>query len=395
MGERFARRLASEVREWVSEGLVTAEQAARILARYPEGAGWLARPAALFALVGGALIAAGVALVVAHNWENIHRWVKLVGLVVLMGLAHGAGLAARGRGYPRVGAGVTVIGGALLLVGIALVGQIYNLSGRPSDAVLMWWVLLLPAGYALPTVALAGLAYAGVVVWFLMALWDPATWLGAGLHARFEQATVALGAFGVVLFGVGALHAGDAWRRLRTQLESLGLVGLFAALLMLGALWREGRLRPEPGAAPAAMILLLLAAAAAVASAAGLPATRPGLRRGFVALLLGLLAYLGAVKTAVATGHPAIVATLALVGWGVLLGAALGVILFGARWGRRAWVNVGLLAIGVEAIVRYVDLFGTMLEAGALFLSTGVFVLALGWALERVRRRMTPSAAER
>jgi uncharacterized membrane protein len=34
-----------------------------------------------------------------------------------------------------------------------------------------------------------------------------------------------------------------------------------------------------------------------------------------------------------------------------------------------------------------------MLQTSALFFATGVFVLLLGWALERLRRRMTARAA--
>ena len=83
MADRFATRLAAEVRNWVRDNLISAGQGERILARYPAGAAWFSRPIILFSLIGGALIAGGIALVVAHNWEGIHRWVKLGGVVGL------------------------------------------------------------------------------------------------------------------------------------------------------------------------------------------------------------------------------------------------------------------------------------------------------------------------
>jgi uncharacterized membrane protein len=79
--------------------------------------------------------------------------------------------------------------------------------------------------------------------------------------------------------------------------------------------------------------------------------------------------------------------------WAILLVVALALILCGARWDRAAWINWGVIWIGVDAVARYVELVGTMLQASALFAATGVFVLALGGALELLRRRVTAKVA--
>lgn len=71
---------------------------------------------------------------------------------------------------------------------------------------------------------------------------------------------------------------------------------------------------------------------------------------------------------------------------------ALALILSGARWDRPSWINWGVVWIGADAVARYVELFGSMLQTSALFFATGLFVLLLGWALERLRRRMTACA---
>src|SRR5918996_1537021 len=102
MVDRFASRLVSEVQAWVRDGLITAQQASRILARYPASAAWFTRPIALFSLVG-------VALVVAHNWAEIHRWAKLGGVIVLMLGAHAGGLALRDQGRRNLGDGLVLL----------------------------------------------------------------------------------------------------------------------------------------------------------------------------------------------------------------------------------------------------------------------------------------------
>ena len=397
MVDRFASRLVSEVQAWVRDGLITAQQASRILARYPASAAWFTRPIALFSLVGGALVAAGIALVVAHNWAEIHRWAKLGGVIVLMLGAHAGGLALRDQGRRNLGDGLVLLGGALLLVGIALVGQIYQLSGRLTDTVLLWWALLLPGGYALPSAGLLALAYTGAGVWFLLTLADETTLLGQAVHEAELLTAVAVSAFGFVLFGLGIVHGERVYRRIGRFLELLGLTGIMVGLFMLSGGWHSLLLDAQRvgtvAAARPVFGLLFLAFLAFAAAVVWLPPAASGVRVGFVFLLLVVVLLLNAFATTAVTPATAPLRLLLhYTTWVVLFAFALGLILAGARWGRTTWINVGLLSMLVQAVWRYLDLLGSMLGTGALFLSTGLFVLLLGWGLERLRRQMTRRA---
>lgn len=121
MAERFATRLSREI-HWVREDLLSPGQAERILAPYAARPPLFSRPIVLLSLIGVALIAAGIALVVAHNWDETHRWAKVGGLVTLLGAAQLSGLSLRERDYSRVGEGLLVIGTGLPLAGIAFAG---------------------------------------------------------------------------------------------------------------------------------------------------------------------------------------------------------------------------------------------------------------------------------
>ncbi len=394
MADRFPTRLATEIQSWIREGLVSAEQGARILARYPPEAGWLSRPAALFGFIGGGLVAAGLALVIAHNWEAIHRWVKLGGLVALMLAAHWGGLRVRERGYIAIGEGLAVIGGAMLLLGIALIGQIYNLSGRPADAVELWWLLLLPAAYALPSLALGALAYGGIVAWFFMQATDRGTLLGGALQRAPILWSVAFGTLGLVLLGLGMLHGDGVYRRLRQLLEQAGIALTLTVLIVLGfPFYRELNLDSCRCASVAIGVWTLLGVAGLLIGTRRLPDAPPGARRSCLALLLLLPLCLAAVQVLVARGAPLYVwNALRYASWALTFGVSLGLVLFGGRWGRTSWINWGVVSLLAQALVRYLDLFGTMLQTSALFFSSGALVLGLGWALEGMRRRMTAKA---
>jgi len=98
MAPSFTRRLRQETPSWVRDGVVTAQQAETILARYPESGRWFQRPIVVFSVLGGALVVLAVALLVAHNWHEIPRWAKLAGVLTFLLGAHAGGLVLRARG---------------------------------------------------------------------------------------------------------------------------------------------------------------------------------------------------------------------------------------------------------------------------------------------------------
>ena len=396
MASGFAHRLRDEAPRWVRDGLVTAQQAEAILARYPASAAWFSRPIAIFSVLGGALLVCAVALLVAHNWHGIPRWAKLGGVVASMLAAHGAGLKARARGYEKLGAGLFVLGGGILLVGIALIGQLYNLSGRQSDAILLWWILLLPAGYTLPSIALVVLGWLGASAWYVMLVFDRTAWLGRDVQSNVPLGLVAIAAAGVLAWALGVLHGDGPYRRVRQFFEQIGLLATGIALVPLGLFGNQAWWVVAPTLRwPTALLgVLALATAALAVAPSRLPPDRLVVRAGPSAALFLVVLYLVAIVVALLTHATAVTfRVFDWADWALLFVVALALILYGARWDRTSWINWGIVWIGADAVARYFELFGSMLQTSALFFATGVFVLLLGWALERLRRRITARAA--
>lgn len=393
----FTRRLRQQTQGWIRDGVITEQQADAILARYPESGRWFQRPIAMFSILGGALVVLAIALVIAHNWAEIPRWAKLAGVLTLLLGAYAGGLFLRARDRGLVAEGLFVLGGGLFLVGIALIGQLYNLAGRESDAVLLWWALLMPAAYVLPSIALTVLGWCGASVWFCMFVLDRTTWLGRDVYANATLGAVAFGAAGVLVWALGSLHGDGEFHRARRLIEQLGLLTILVAMVPLGFLkqlgtwWMAGATLRWPSAV---LVLLGLAAVAVGVAWLRFPPDRPIIRAGLAAALLLVIVYLLAVTAELVQQAPeSVFRMLGWTNWAILLVVALTLILCGARWERSAWINWGVIWVGVDAVARYVELVGTMLQASALFAATGLFVLALGGALELLRRRVTTRAA--
>ena len=175
------RWLAEQLPAWEREGLVTAEGARTLCQRHAaEPQGGLAQM--VVGAVGALLIGTGLIAVLAYNWDDFPRWVRL-------GLALGPLAATQAvswwvlqkdeaaKPWQREAAALvqTLAVGAAL----ALVSQIYNLPGKWTDLVFWWCVVSVPLAWVLRSQALAIAYLMGIALWTIAQVFGRANDLGA------------------------------------------------------------------------------------------------------------------------------------------------------------------------------------------------------------------------
>jgi uncharacterized membrane protein len=159
--------LAEQLPAWEREGIVTADGARRLRERYAsEPRAGLAQM--IVGAVGALLIGTGLIAVLAYNWDEFPRWVRL-------GLALGPLAATQALSWWVLGRGETAKPwqreaaaiGQTLAVGaaMALVSQIYNLPGRWTDLVFWWCVVAVPLAWVLESNEVAIAYLVGIAVW--------------------------------------------------------------------------------------------------------------------------------------------------------------------------------------------------------------------------------------
>lgn len=227
-------RLLDTLPELVGEGLINPEQADRIRARYAqphEQSG--NRLLLLFSILGGLLIGLGIILVVAHNWADLPRWLRMA--LAFLPLVIGQGIV----GYAlvkRSGSNGWKEGGSAFLflaVGacLALVSQIYHIPGE-LDGFLLAWSLLTVALLFVPGSLVATLLYIGSVTWYAVetrtASWntDHFPWLY------------------LVLLAPAVIVYQRAWREQGTSVGFFWLSLFLAVSLAIGSqlFWHDGHM---------------------------------------------------------------------------------------------------------------------------------------------------------
>lgn len=139
-----------ELPTWVSEGLISPEQADRIRAYYrdkaPDGSN---RLMITFGALGALLVGLGIILIVAHNWDQLGRTTKTVFAflpLVIGQVLCGYTLLKKGDSPVWREASATFL---FFSVGacISLVGQIYHIPGEVDDLLKVWMGLVFPLAY--------------------------------------------------------------------------------------------------------------------------------------------------------------------------------------------------------------------------------------------------------
>jgi uncharacterized membrane protein len=66
----------------------------------------------------------------------------------------------------------------------------------------------------------------------------------------------------------------------------------------------------------------------------------------------------------------------------------LGAVVLGVTRNERVLVNLGLVFFSAGIVVEYVKIVGQYLTSSAFFIGGGILLLAVGWLVERTRRRL-------
>ena len=166
------RWLRSQLPELVAHGVITSDTARAIDRHYEQD-----QPRSNFAFVvlaalGSALVAAGIILLIAHNWDELSRAMRtaiaFLPLLIAQALVVFT-MMRRNESQPwREAAAVFDV--AAVATAISLISQTYQVQGTFADFMRTWLLLSIPIVYLLRT-TLGAIAYViGCVVW-LFARW--------------------------------------------------------------------------------------------------------------------------------------------------------------------------------------------------------------------------------
>lgn len=316
----------------------------------------------------------GIILIISANWDRIAAHVKLGShLALLLGLA-ALHWSVRGR-RPLVAEGALFLFAGLVLGGIALQSQLYQLTGPVWHALLAWLALGGPALLLGGQTRLTGLALAAMAIVGTGAMAADTVELGG--HWRLAQGLAM--AVPALLIGLSIrLPAGAGFR---LALREAGIVTILGGASLAHFAWASSI---TPGQAADNAVRLI----PAVLASLGVIALGRG-RRGEIPqpLLLPLVAGPPiAVALALAIPHPDAMAS-RLAGIAVFMALWAAIARAAADAGWTSLFGVAIAAIGIRIFIIYIELFGSLAATGGGLIVGGALLVALSWLWHRVVTR--------
>jgi len=361
----YLSNLGVDIARWQAAGLIDAATGEALLrdarANHGRGIGF----GSVLAILAAALVGAALLLFIAANWEAFPRLarVALIFIGILAGYVGGAAL--KGRGHTGLGEALWLLAAVAFGAGIALVAQMYQLSGDEAQAVLVWC-----AGTGLAAIALRShpLTVGAVLLagaWLLMVAVE------AGTHDQAPMSWLALAA---VLWAVSLWTDSSPSRHL-LLLSAMA----FAWLLYVD---RDSLVAP---------ILLAGIAVAAFALGVWRPDESDRVLRLDGALpvhgLLGFIAGMSAVQLEYYDEPQFLYIAIA-----VFAGVVAALVLAGSTSRMLRWLAYAAFVYELGFI--YVALIGTMLDTASFFLAAGLVLALIAVVITRIERRMAAAVED-
>lgn len=344
----YRKRVERDLDRWIAAGHVSADRRADMLAMVEEPRRLDAATA--LAWIGAVLLGVAIIAFIAANWDGLPRIARFIMVLALFAAAVAAAAWTAQRNRPAASNALATLASLIFAAAVGLVGQIFDIAGEPSHA-------LIGSGVAATLLALAGRSTgAGLAAVLLIALGD--------LQLGDSHMVLTLGA------GVLAAVAAWSWR-------SAALAHGASLAIFIAGVWTIAQLHDGE----AGWFLVASAAAAGIAALArwrwkaGDADVFASFFGWFVWIALAFLVSAG--FAASAAGPDMIPHRLA---W---LAAAGGAIALG-RHDRHALITTGGVVFLIGAVgAVLVDLGVDLMTAALLFFACALVALAGGLILRR------------
>lgn len=165
----YSSRVRADAARWVTSGLIDGKVADAIVADVEGRERRLLSFGSILAIMAALLLGAAILIAVAANWETFPRLGRVGALFAIIFAGYVGGAVLKTRDHPAVAEAVWLIAAAAFGGSIALIGQMYHMSGDETQAILVWCAGTAVAAVALRSAPLTMAAVALAAGWLFFA----------------------------------------------------------------------------------------------------------------------------------------------------------------------------------------------------------------------------------
>lgn len=164
----YPTRVRADIARWRDTGLINAQTADTLLQDVTANERASLSFGTILAMMAALLFGAAILIFVAANWEAFPRLARVAALFAVIPGGYVGGAVLKTRDHAAIGEALWIVAAAAFGGSIALIGQMYHLSGDEASALITWCGGTALAAVALRsnplTVAAVGIADAWLVL---------------------------------------------------------------------------------------------------------------------------------------------------------------------------------------------------------------------------------------
>ncbi len=330
----------------------------------------------IIGFIGALAIVGGIILIISHNWWKIPNIIKILTYISVLIFIHIGGILTR-ETYPKISSLLHFIGAGYVLAGIGLVAKIYNLSSTDGRAFLLWFIMILPIAFILRH------KWVGVMSIFSFYLWVNIFLEHHGYYKEFINAVFYFGIFATNLVIIPKLL--NSFNDCFAHIKAIGVIAIAVIISLMGfsheitPSYNDLEISFHP------IVALILIFNFIVLFYFIIREQREKSVFGFNTGLSLLLIITVLLPLFIGKENLAIIS---IIYWALHFSFGSFLIYHGGLQANTTHVNSGVWYIVIGIILRFIDIVGTMLFTGTMFILFGAILLTIAFLAEKFRKKL-------
>lgn len=319
--------------------------------------------------LGALAIILGIILIISHNWTLIPNSIKISFYILSLIAFHLVAYLVR-ENYPKTSSALHFAGALYIIAGIGLIAQIFHLSDNSGSAYLLWFLMIVPLAITLEN---KQIIFLSVFVFYL--------WLTINSefnHYLQNESSITL--YYTTLATSLMILPKISEKLFSSNFEYIGGIILGILLVSMGfsheilstTSKHDFNCHPVTLAIFAINIILTIYIIASKNS-------------NYIKYIEFAIFLLISSLVSTSINFFPIIAT-SLIYWVLAFAYGVLIIYYGIKNQNKNLVNIGSWYITLEIITRFIDLVGTMLFTGAMFILFGLIMITFAFYAEKYRK---------
>jgi uncharacterized membrane protein len=329
----------------------------------------------IIGFIGALAIIGGIILIISHNWWKISNITKISTYISVLIFIHIAGIFIREK-YPKISSLLHFIGAGYVLAGIGLIAQIYNLSNTDGRAFLLWFIMILPMALILKH------KWIGVMSIFSFYLWINIFLKQNNYYNDLINIIFYLGIFATNLIVIPKLL--NSFNDCFSHIKAIGAIIIAIIICAMGFIHEisHRNIGLEISLHPIVTLILIFN----IISLFYFIIIEQRARLIFVFNTILSLLLMITIFLPLFIGKENL--PISIIYWILHFSFGIFLIYHGGLQINTTYINSGIWYIVIGIMLRFIDIIGTMLFSGTIFVLFGAILLIIAFLSEKFRKKL-------